>query len=289
MYWKYTVALPTFLSLSLPQHRLPHRHLTATRFNSACLLCHSLSICPNPVISKRTTNKRPTSFWLSRYLTNPSPPQWGTDASVWKSFLSLVQPKLFFYCSLIRGCLQPPFSKVNGNFERFLYKTASFQMLLFLSPPVCIWLLPLFCVSCHLQAKKKKSSLDLGKTELCCKMHNFVVQIVLAKPTWKCAEEKIPVIFWTQNFKENNSAVLCAVLELSSSLTNEKTQVHCNAVTQRAGISHFYLYYNPQKYGNTPFRKEKKTKQLCGAHAVTYRSEELLLWISSCPGASWPP
>lgn len=34
---------------------------------------------------------------------------------------------------------------------------------------------------------------------------------------------------------------------------------------------------------------KKKINQLCGVHAVTYRSEELLLWISGCPGASWPP
>lgn len=151
MYWKYTVVSSTSsLTLSLPKRRLTHKHITATRFNNTGLLCYSLSVCLNSVISKKTTNKRPTSFWLSRYLTNPSPPQWGTDASVWKSFLSLVQPKLFFYCSLIHGCLLPPFSKVNGNFELFLYKTASFQMLLFLPPPACIWLLPLFCVSCHL-------------------------------------------------------------------------------------------------------------------------------------------
>lgn len=33
-------------------------------------------------------------------------------------------------------------------------------------------------------------------------MHNFVIQIVFTKPAWKCAEENIPFIFWTQNFKE---------------------------------------------------------------------------------------
>lgn len=125
------------------------------------------------VVSKKTTNKRLVSFWLSRYLTNPSPPLWGTDASVWKSFLSLVQPKLFFYCFLIHGCLQPPFSKVNGNFELFPYKTASFQMLWFLSPPTCIWLLPPFCVSCHLQGEKQKVQ-SWGKTELCLKMYTCV-------------------------------------------------------------------------------------------------------------------
>lgn len=168
VYWKYTVVSSTFsLTLSLP------KHITATKFDSTGLLCYFLSICLNSVISKKTTNKGPSSFWLSRCLINPSPPQWGTDASVWKSFLSLVQPKVFFYCSLIRGCLQPPFSKVNGNFELFPYKTASFQMHLFLPPPACIWLLPLFCVSCHLQGKKK-SSLDFGKTELCHKMHTCV-------------------------------------------------------------------------------------------------------------------
>lgn len=156
MYWKYTVVSSTFsLTLPLPKHRLTRKHITAARVNNTGLLCFSLSMCLNSVISKKTTNKRPTSFWLSRYLTNPSPPQWGTDASVWKSFLSLVQPKLSFCCSLIRGCPQPPFSKVNGNLELFPYKTASFQMPLFLPPPVCIWLPPLFCVSCHLQEKKR--------------------------------------------------------------------------------------------------------------------------------------
>lgn len=34
---------------------------------------------------------------------------------------------------------------------------------------------------------------------------------------------------------------------------------------------------------------EKKINQLCAVHAVTYRIEELLLWISDSPGASWPP
>lgn len=34
---------------------------------------------------------------------------------------------------------------------------------------------------------------------------------------------------------------------------------------------------------------EKKINQFYCVHAVTYRSEELLLWISGCPGASWPP
>lgn len=195
-------SIVNLLLVSLRPHRLTHKHITATRFSNTGLLCYSLSACLNSVISKKTTNKRPTSFWLSRYLTNPSPPQWGTDTSVWKSFLSPVQPKLFFCCSLIHGCPQPLFSKVNGKFERFPYKTASFQMLLFLPPPACIWLLPLVCVSWHLQ--EKISSLDLGKGRI------MLLQIVLAKPSWNtdcsaemCAEKNNICIldseFWGEN------------------------------------------------------------------------------------------
>jgi len=81
------------------------------------------------------------------------------------------------------------------------------------------------------------------------------------------------------------------MLYLSSSPTNEQAPTHGNAVAQMAEIAllRCYLYQKKKGGGMKIFLVEKKTNNLCGLYAITYRSAELLFWMSSCLVASWPP
>lgn len=154
---------------------------------------------------------------------------------------------------------------------------------------MCIWLLPLFCVSCHLQAKKKIKFRFWEKENYAVKCITLWYKLFSPSQLGNVQRKTYHLYFGLRILKEKTQLFYVLYLNYPGVLQTEQLKYIVMKLHKGLKLHTWDAICTITQKSMEIVPVEKKINQLCGVHAVTYRSEELLLWISSCPGASWPP